>query len=70
MNTFTHVLQAEVDALKRRPAGSAVNKTGQAAAEFDALLDQIMKIGTSPLILPLEADEKAALLDRAFKGEL
>ncbi len=43
----------------------------ETAAKMDALLDQAVKIDTSPFILsPFEAERKPALLARAFKAEL
>ncbi len=59
-----------MDALKRLQAGTAVNNTGQAAAELAVLLDETVKIDTSPLILsPFEAERKPATLDRTLNGE-
>jgi hypothetical protein len=40
--TKLDVVQAEVDALKRLQAETAVNNTGQAAAELNALLPAIL----------------------------
>jgi hypothetical protein len=39
---FQHWIMAEVDALKRLQAETAVNNMGQAAAELDAMLPAIL----------------------------
>lgn len=56
MNAKPDWNRAEVNALKRLSAGTAVNNTGQAAAELDALLSAILPASPG----------SAATGDRAF----
>jgi len=59
--------QAELNVLKRLQAESRRGLH----SPLDALLEQQLKIDAPLFILsPIETERKAAILDRAFKGEL